>query len=224
MKRTIAIHQPDFLPWLGFFDRWKQSDLLILLDDVQFLRRGWHHRDQIKTRNGSVWLTVPVKKKGLYGQLINQVEVDNGTDWQQRHLATIEHAYKKAPFFEPVFAAFRESYIDKADSLVAVNLRLLQTASFLLGIRTPVVLSSRYKVSGQKSERLLELIRKVEGTHYLTGTGSRNYLDEGLFKKENVEVLWQEFRHPVYAQLHGAFVPNLSVLDFLMNAGGQHAL
>ena len=83
--KTVCIHQPDFLPWLGFFDRLTQSDVFVVLDNVQFLRRGWHHRDKIKASNGEMWLTVPVKKSGRYEQLINQTEIENSTHWQDQH-------------------------------------------------------------------------------------------------------------------------------------------
>jgi len=222
MKRTITIHQPDFLPWLGFFDRWKQSDLLIILDDVQFLRRGWHHRDRIKTRDGLAWLTIPVQKKGNFEQMINQVKIDNQSDWQRRHLATIRHVYRKAPFFESIFESLHDAYLGKTELLVSFNLRLLEIAAELLGIDTPYILASRYNVSGRKSERLIHLIQQEGGTDYLTGTGSKNYLDVGLFSRAGIRVIWQDFPHPIYPQLYGGFVPNLSVIDFMMNCGKQN--
>ena len=106
----VTIHQPDFMPWLGFFDRWARSDLYIALDDVQFLRRGWHHRDKIKTLQGVQWLTVPVEKKGKYTQKINEVKIAYETDWRKDHLKTIELNYKKAPNFSNIYKKIRDIY------------------------------------------------------------------------------------------------------------------
>ena len=112
----ITIHQPDFIPWLGFFHRWAVSDLYIVLDDVQFLRRGWHHRDRIKTASGECWLTIPVRKKGRYLQQIRQVELDNDQIWRQKHLRTIEVAYKKAPNFDHCYVALKEIYLNSSST------------------------------------------------------------------------------------------------------------
>ncbi len=212
----VTIHQPDFLPWLGFFDRWQKSDLYIILDGVQFLRRGWHHRDKIKTREGAMWLTVPVVKKGQYHQLFRDVNIDNDTNWRDKHLKTIELNYKKAPNFELCFEKIREIYDKQHLFLIDLNMELLHFVAVELRITTHFVFASDYKITSTSTQRLIDLVRAVDGTDYLTGLGSKDYLDESLFKKENIIVLWQEFQHPIYSQLHGEFVPMLSCLDYLM--------
>lgn len=211
-----TIHQPDFLPWLGFFDRWQKSDLYIILDDVQFLRRGWNHRDKIKTRNGTNWLTVPVLKKGNYNQLIRDVKIDNGTNWRYKHLKTLEANYKKAQNFEYCFKKIKKIYDEKNSFLIDLNLSLLHFVTAELGITTPTVFASDSKITSTSTLRLIDLVKAVDGTDYLAGLGSKDYLDESLFKKENIKVAWQEFNHPVYSQLHGEFIPMLSSLDYLM--------
>lgn len=212
----VTIHQPDFLPWLGFFDRWQKSDLYIVLDDVQFLRRGWHHRDKIKTKDGVKWLTVPVIKKGKSSQLIREVRIDDGSDWRKKHVRTIEMNYKGAPGFERCFNRIREIYNKKYKFLIDLNMAFLNFVSEELGIAKPTAYASDYKISTSSSQRLLDLLKVAGGTEYLTGIGSKNYLDEALFRKEGIDVFWQEFEHPVYKQLHGQFIPMVSCIDFLM--------
>ena len=212
----VTIHQPDFLPWLGFFDRWERSDLYIVLDDVQFLRRGWHHRDRIKTRDGSAWLTVPVVKKGKYNQLIKDVAIDNSAGWRKKHLGAIEANYKKAPNFDYCYEGIKKIYDVGHTLLIDLNMDLLKFAADRLGITTPVTFSSDYAIAAAAGEKLLGLVKAAGGTEYLTGTGSRDYLDEEFFKREGIKVCWQDFGHPEYAQLYGEFVPALSALDYLM--------
>ena len=212
----VTIHQPDFLPWLGFFDRWKKSDLYIILDDVQFLRRGWHHRDKIKTRDGVKWLTVPVAKKGKSDQLIQDVTINNGSNWRYKHLKTIESNYKKAHNFENYFEKIKEIYEKEYSLLIDLNIDLIRFVADELGITSPTVFASDYDVKSISSERLIDLVKAVGGTEYLTGLGSKDYLDETVFDAAGIKVVWHQFKHPVYHQMHGAFVPMLSVLDYLM--------
>lgn len=216
LAKTVTIHQPDFMPWLGFFDRWRVSDLFIVLDDVQFIRRGWHHRDKIKTPSGVQWLTVPVRKRGRNRQLINEVELDNEGDWRRRHLETIRHAYHSAPEFREVFAALEEIYARPHRLLIDHNLDLLRFAAARLGVDTPLEFSSNIGSDSAGTQRLVDLVKAVGGRVYVTGTGSREYLEESLFASADLEVRWQEFQHPVYRQLYGDFVPKLSILDYLM--------
>lgn len=209
------------MPWLGFFHRWAKSDLYIVLDDVQFLRRGWHHRDKIKTTNGPAWLTLPVKKKGRYEQLIKDVELDTEHDWRRKHLATIEAAYKKAPNFDRYFRTLKSIY-DKEHRLMAeLNMEILLFMASELAVKTKVAYSSEYGVPGTSTEKLLNLVKKAGGTTYLSGAGAKDYLDEALFNKNGVEVEWQKFGHPVYKQLHGEFVPMMSALDYVMMMGSS---
>jgi len=215
---VVTIHQPDFLPWLGFFDRWQKSDTYIVLDDVQFLRRGWHHRDKIKTQNGIKWLTVPVLKKSRYHQTIKEVRINNEENWHCKHLKTIQAAYGKATNFDLVYGRLSEIYNKDYDLLISFNMNLLRLCSKMLGINTTVVFASDFNVKSTGSRRLVDLVKSVGGKDYLTGSGSRDYLDEALFKKAGIGVCWQKFDHPVYPQLHHGFEKMLSVIDFFMMA------
>ena len=213
----VTIHQPDFAPWLGFFDRWAASGLYVVLDDVQFLRRGWHHRDRIKTPHGVQWLTVPVKKKGRFEQPINETEIDNGADWRDKHLKTIGAAYGKAPRFSSLFPLLEQIYGKRHTLLMDLNMDMLRLFARELGVDTPLVLASDLGVAGSGSERLATLVETVRGRTYLTGTGARAYLDETVFRSRGLAVAWRPYQQPEYPQLHGSWAAGLSVLDFCMN-------
>jgi len=212
----ITIHQPDFMPWLGFFDRWEKSDLFVVLDDVQFLRRGWHHRDKIKTSNGIQWLTVPVNKKGLYDQQIKNVVISNHSNWKKKHLNTVSTAYSKAPNFQFIFNEYSKVLLSDYSLLIDLNMNLLYSFSKILEIKTPIIFSSHLNEHSTKTKRLVNIVKKCGGNTYLSGLGAKDYLDEELFENEGIKVIWQQFEHPQYSQLHGKFVEKLSIIDFLM--------
>jgi hypothetical protein len=211
----VTIHQPDFMPWLGFFDRWRASDLFIVLDDVQFLRRGWHHRDKIKTAAGPIWITVPVQQKGKFEQPIREVLLDGGS-WKRKHLASIRASYGRAPRFSRLFPLLEEVYSKPHVRLIDLNMDILILFAELLGITTPVAFASASNVTGHGTARLVQLCMLHGARNYLTGTGSRDYLDESLFTAQGIHVEWQHFEHPVHPQLHGSFITGLSALDSMM--------
>lgn len=215
----VCIHQPDFLPYLGFFHRLLFTDTFIVLDDVQFLRRGWHHRDKIKTRQGEKWLTLPVQR-GDYLQRINQVLLsDDRERWVTRHLNLLKENYKEAPNFDEYFPKIGEIYQKGADRMVDLNMDFLNFFFQLLDLKMNVIFSSDLKVEGSKNQKLIRLVQTVSGTHYLSGIGARAYLDEAAFADEGITVEWQQFHHPVYPQRYGDFIPNLSCIDLLFNCG-----
>ena len=217
---VVNIHQPDFIPWLGFFDRLAASDVYVVLDDVQLLRKGWHNRDRIKTRGGAMWLTVPVKKKGKYHQTIGETGIDSGRDWRGKHLAALRANYAKAPNFDAVFPRLEAIYAKGHERLLDLNMDLLGYCMEALGIKVRTVMASDFGVTTTGTARLVELVRDVGGDVYLSGTGAEAYLEEALFKDAGIRVAWQRFDHPVYPQLHGDFEPGLSAIDYLMNAAG----
>lgn len=213
----VTIHQPDFIPWLGFFDRWAKSDLYIILDDVQFLRRGWHHRDRIKTKNGLAWLTVPVKTKGKYQEQIKNIEIDNSNNWKRKHLETIRIAYAQSPLFSDIFCLLEKVYAKEKRFLVDLNMELLDLMAGQFEIKAPRRFSSDLDVEGSSTQKLVNLVEKAGGDIYLSGQGARDYIDESLFKEKGIEVMWQEFESPTYPQPHGEFVPGLSAIDYIFN-------
>ncbi|MGE4297646.1 MAG: WbqC family protein [Desulfovibrionaceae bacterium] len=212
----VFIHQPDFAPWWEYFRRWAYSDLFIVLDDVQFLRQGWHHRDRVKTAQGVRWLTVPVQKKGRYEQTIAEAEISYETPWRRKHLELLRAAYGRTPQFALVHGMLAELYAAKPVRLFDLNWSFLRAVAELLGIATPFLFASATGVGGAGAERILALVRQAGGTVYLTGAGSRAYLSEAVFREAGVALEIAEGQGPVYGQPHGEFCPGLSVVDYLM--------
>lgn len=220
---VVCIHQPDFAPWLGFFDRLMACDLFVVLDNVQFVRRGWHHRDRIKTAQGAQWLTVPVRKKGRFDQSIAETEIDDGQEWRSRHLRTLESAYGRAPGFARWFPPVRAVYEAGHVRLMDLNMALIGVMTDAFAIEAKTVTASSLVASGTSNELLINILKAVGGDVYLSGTGARAYLDEGLFAAQGIRVVWQSFAHPVYPQPHGPFIPELSGLDCIFNCGADAA-
>lgn len=224
MTKTVVIHQPDFLPHLGFFHRFLTSDLYVALDHVQFVThssRSWTHRDKIKTPAGAQWLTVSVRKAPL-GTPINAIELAD-TDWRKRHLNLLHANYGRAPYFDEIYPQIEALYHQPGCRLVDLTLASIRLLSRLLGTDIPIVLSSTLAPDGHKNGLLVDILRKVGATHYLSGVGARAYFDPGPFAAAGIEVRWQQFASPMYPQLHGPFVPDLSVVDLLFNCGAAGA-
>jgi hypothetical protein len=219
-RLIVAIHQPQFLPYLGFFHKIAEADVFVVLDDVQFLERGHQHRNEIKMQTGKQWITVPVVQKR--GQNIDEVVIDTGSNWRRKHWAALESNYRPAPFFASLGAELQSILVEgKQTRLLDLDMDLLRFAMKTLSIDIPIKLSSELKVAGVRTERLVNLCKAVGGDVYLSGAGGREYMELELFKNAGVEVRFQEFKHPEYPQQfmkHG-FIPNLSVVDALFNVG-----
>ena len=216
----VCIHQPDFIPWLGFFDRLVQSDVFIILDDVQFIRRGWQNRDKIKTTKGAEWLTLPVEKKSRYDQkIIDVVLQQEPSSWREKHIKTIKSAYGRAPYFSQIMPEIESIYHRPHKLLSEFNFDFIKYLCAKLCIDIDIYFSSELEANGKSSERLSNLTKAIGGSVYLTGLGSKDYLDEDIFLDAGIRVEWQNFIQPIYPQLHGEFIPGLSAIDALMNCG-----
>ncbi len=221
MKKTVVIHQPDFLPYLGFFHRLLYAEVFVVLDHVQFTRGGsdcWIHRDKIKTANGVKWLTIQVKKCEIQTP-INEVILSDTTDWKTNNLNKIQEAYRKTPFFEEIFPHIENLYSHSCIKMSDFNVQSIKMLFELFDIKIDMVFSSSLNPTGKKSEMLMDLLKKVDATRYLSGIGAKDYLDYTPFYDSNIEISWQEFKHPVYQQVHGEFIPYLSSIDLLFNCG-----
>jgi hypothetical protein len=216
---TIAIHQPQYLPYAGFFHKLLHSDVFVLLDDVQFQKGGVQNRNKIKTGQGWQWVTVPVLHKS--DQLISEVVINNSVPWQRKHLGAFETNYAPAPFFESIYGALVGVLSHEWKSLANLNAELVRWVMDILGIDRPLEFSSAYEKSGEGTDRLLELCRRFGGTRYLSGPGGRAYMDLDVFQRAGIEVLWQDFTPPVYNQVfpQSDFLPNLSIIDALFCCG-----
>jgi WbqC-like protein family len=218
---TLAILQPGFLPWLGFFDQMIRSDVFVLYDDVQFDKHGWRNRNRIKTANGTAWLTVPMRHSGRQGQSIREAEIDNSRKWARKLVETVRQAYAGAPHREPYSLQFAQVLAEPGERLLDLDVRFINLISSWLDIRTQVVRSSDLGIEGSQSGRLIEICRHFGARRYLSGNAAKAYLDTELFDKACIEVVWQDYVHPRYRQLHGEFVPYLSALDLVLNMGPE---
>lgn len=217
----VSIHQPNYIPWIGFFNKLLLSDTYVVFDDVQFPRgKDYANRNQIKTNNGKMWLTASVLgKKDL--KPWNQIEInDNG--WKEKHLKNIKSFYQKAPYFERYYPVLERIYKQDHKLLIDLNIDLIISILICIGKHDlNMVLSSNIKTELTGLDKILYILKNQKATKYISGDGegSKRYIDEQLFKDSNIELIWQKYKHPTYKQLHGEFIPYLSVLDLLFNEG-----
>lgn len=215
----VAIHQPNFFPWLGYFSKIKQSDVFILLDTVDLQIGNANSittRTKIKTQQGELWLTIPIKKSE--NKLISAIQIDNRQPWQKKMLKTIQMAYSKAPEYPTVYPMIENLINASHESMSAFNSSIITTIAQWLEIKTQIVVASKLpQVSDDKNFRLIELIKAVNGTVYLSGNGARQYNDESAYNNNHITLTYTNFKAQEYPQLHGAFIPGLSILDALMN-------
>lgn len=223
--KTIVIMQPTYLPWIGYFDLMDQCDQFIFLDHVQFARRSWQQRNRIKTAHGEQMLTVPVLSKGLRDQSIREVRIDSAKNFTVDHVKSIHSAYAKAPFYRRCADGLEEIFNRKHEFLCELNIQLIQWFAGVLGLHKECIRNSSLGVAGKKTQLLLSICRALGATCYLSAVGSREYIEEeNLFPGSGIELVYHQFHHPVYPQLHGEFIPYLSILDLVMNVGGSEAL
>ena len=226
----VAIHQPIFMPWLGYFDRMARADLFVLLDHVQFERRNYQNRARIRLEDEARWLTVPVVQVSQKERIVEK-RVDNPPDtsgprwWGPTHFLTLRYAYRKAPFLDLYAPKLRELLHARWDYLADLDLATLEFLRGALDITTPMVRSSTFPTQGQRSELLLDICKQVGASAFFGGMGgSRDYLDHEAFAAEKMGVVWQAYEHPAYPQCGAAgFIKGLSALDLLFNCGPASA-
>jgi hypothetical protein len=217
--RSVAIMQPTFLPWAGYFALMERVDRFVFLDDVQFDKRSWQQRNRIKTANGPVWLTVPVLTKGRRDQTILDARVQPDARFADTARKTLEHAYGKAAFFDPVMSRIAPEFDRAEEGLCALNLALIEALCGLMGLSVETVRSSSTPVSSTKAERLADLCRIHGATDYVSPPGSKDYLeDDDALDRVGVALKYFAYEHPVWPQLYGEFEPYMSALDLVMNA------
>ena len=215
----LSAHQPAYLPWLGYLDKVARADVFVYLDTVQFEKNSFINRNRIKTPHGPQWLTVPVKLKGHLSQTLRDTQIQPRHTWAPKHLKSIQMNYSKSAFFG--------AYWKKLEILMAVEQTILaelcwRQLRFWLdefAITTRVVRSSELTLTGSKGDLILELCRHFGANHYLSGALGRDYLEVEKFKAAGIELEFQHYISPVYSQLWGAFVPNLSIVDYWLNCG-----
>lgn len=218
----VAIHQPNFVPWLGFFYKLSLSDLFILLDNAQYTKNSFINRNRIKTPQGVIWLTLPVITSGKFGQSINEVTIKDFDKTKKVILNTLKMNYSKAKFFDLYITDIEIILNNSINNLAHLNIEFIYWICKILDINVKILKASEigvYNVEG--TSRLVEICKRVGASVYLSGFGGNNYQEVELFDAENIQVVTYDFKHPSYEQLWGDFISNLSILDLIFNCGQQ---
>ncbi len=213
----VAIHQPQFLPWLGYLDKIDQAELFVVLDSVQFKKNEWQNRNRIRTSQGWQWLTVPVLH--TFGQRIMDTRINQTVDWQGKHLRAVEIHYGRAAHRDRFLEGLRETYRRPWEKLSDLNLAVLKWLLETFGITTPLRLASEMSLRVDPTDRLIDICRAVGATHYLAGSGAAEYMDLPRFEASGVTLEVQDFRHPVYPQCYDPFIPGMAAIDLLFTSG-----
>lgn len=212
----VTILQPNYIPWRGYFNFFKQSDVFVFYDDVQYTKNDWRNRNLLKTPDGSQWLTIPVNNKNRK-TLIKDIQMpDSG--WQDRHLDLIERNYKNAPYFREIRSILYDVFLEARTSLRDLNVRLIEEFNDFIGLRCSAVYSSEIGYSDLRAtDRLVAICKHLGATEYLTGDAAKDYLEVEKFG--DIRVLWHKYKERVYPQLWGDFQSRVSIIDLLMNCG-----
>lgn len=215
----VAIHQPYYLPWSGFFHKLDQADQFVFLDTAIHSKSGFFNRNKIKTPNGEKWLTVPLKTKE---KPLNEMMIDNSQNWRNTHWKMIEANYKKSQYWSYYKDGFEQIYRKAWETLVPFNVAIIMHIVNILEIKTTIESESGFKKDfGHGNSRNVNIVKHLGGKIYLSGTGARVYNDEEEFKNQGIQLIYQEFKHPVYPQRWGTFLPNLSIIDMIFNYGPE---
>lgn len=218
MSKIVSIHQPQYLPWLGYFDKINKADVFVLLDDVQYKKNEWQNRNKIRTPKGGEWITVPIRYK--FGEKIDLIKIDNSRNWRKGHYKSLVTNYNKALYFKEYEPFFKITYESNWEYLVDINIHFIEYLVGALGITTKLIRSSKLAIERQKTERLVEICKKLGADTYLSGMGAKAYLDKDKFKRARIKLIYQNFKCPVYKQSFNiSFISNLSVIDLIFNCG-----
>ncbi|MFC1807222.1 WbqC family protein [Candidatus Omnitrophota bacterium] len=214
----ITIHQPEHMPWLGFFHKISMADDLVILDSVQYRKNYFQNRNKILTNESWQWITVPVKNS--FGQLIKDVQIDGDNKvWKRKYWDSVCHAYQKKPFFKRYAKDIKDIICKERIFLAELNCALIFKLMDFLKLTPNVIRSSQMKVQGKGSELLLDICIKAKADTYISGISGKEYLDVGSFEKSGIKVVFQEFHHPIYDQMRDCFLECMSVIDLLFNYG-----
>lgn len=216
----VSVHQPQYLPWLGYFDKIDKADAFVLLDNVQFKKNEWQNRNKIKAAAGGQWLTVPVMYR--FPQLINEVEINNRERWQHKQQQALISNYKKAPHWDALEPFFTDLFQSQWQTISQLNIHVVKKLVEILGIKTPLHIASEMgNFPEDPDERLIAITKYFAADTYLAGSGGRDYMDMDKYDRNSIKVLFQDYRHPVYDQLFGDFLPYMSVIDLIFNHGDE---
>ncbi len=215
----LTAHQPVYLPWLGLFHKIAMADLFCYFDIAQYQTKDFNNRNKIKTHSGEIWLSAPVESKNHLEKSVGEIRlIQNG--WQRKHFKSIQLAYQKAPYVRDYIGGLEDLLIAQHfETLSDLNLEMLRYLMKSLAIDTPIVKASAYTFTGAKSDLVLDMCLQLKADIYIFGAQGLDYADVDKFRAQGVEPVFQDYHHPTYTQLHGAFLPYMSVIDLLFNEG-----
>ena len=213
----IFIHQPDFCPWLNFFIRVNKADYFIILDDIQFNRRGWLNKDFIKTANGVQKITVPVKKISRENSFVNSIKISYENEWTSTFLKTLQMNYSRSINYPNNIKVIENILKNKYEYLIDLNLEFIKYFFFILNIKTKIIKSSELNLLKKGSNKILEICQLLDCSEYITGEGSKNYLDLNKFKENKIDINFKIKFKKKYDQINGKFINNLSIIDYFLN-------
>jgi len=218
----VSANQPYYFPYPGFFYKAHRSDIFVILDDVQFPRgTTWTTRNRFKNDQGSLWMTVPVKKKGLGLQKINTVRICHDGRWAKKYLESLRNAYTNAPYVKDHLTFLEELFSTKFEKLIDFNLKIIRYLMKHLQIDTKIILSSELEIKAKGDKLLIEMCRRLGASQFLAQSAARKYLDSDRFKEAGIQLTDVKLPSLVYPQLWGSFIPNLSALDLVLNCGSK---
>jgi len=213
----VTIHQPEHMPWLGFFHKINMADVFVILDNVQYRKNYFQNRNKIRTSNGWTWIKVPVSYN--MDTLINNVTIVSNLKWKKKWLDTIFYNYKKTLFFNDYFKNINELINKECETLCDLNIALIELLTKFLNIKTKFIKASEIYVSGKGSDLIFDICKNLSAKTYISGISGKDYLDLKKFQDAGIEVVFQEFHHPIYKQLYEPFIPCMSVIDLLFQYG-----
>ena len=215
-----TIHQPTYLPYIGFFNKILQSECYVVYDTAQYIKRAFNNRNKIKISGGdSIWLTIPLKKTSY--EPFKDIFIDNSKAWCTAHWKSLVLNYSRAKYFSETAHFFEDIYSKKYYSLVVINFEIIRTILNLFEYKGTIVFSSSLGIENdvKATDALIAILKKIGAQMYLSGPSGKKYMDENKFKEAKIGIIYQEFRHPTYNQLWGDFKKHMSTLDLLFNEG-----
>lgn len=218
--KVVVIHQPDFMPYLGFFDRLIKADIYVVFDNVQYVRssRGWTSRDKIKTQKGEQWISIKTKKAARDTK-IQDIYLSEDDSWKQDHLNLFKENYRKCKYYNEIIPYIRKLYEYECERMMDFNMESIKMLMLLFDINIDIIYASRLNVSGKSNALIIDIMKKLNCHKYLSGVGAHDYYVPELYNEAGITVMWQDFSQPVYPQQFGEFIPYLSSIDMLFNCG-----
>lgn len=220
----VVILQPSYIPWRGYFDQIRRADVFVFYDDVQYDKRGWRNRNQIKTPRGKQWLTIPVRSHGAQTESIpiHQIHIAWDKPWNADHLKSLQHSYNKAPYFRAYMPLLEQFYGRHDEYLADFTVDFTIALAREIGIQhTRFLRSSTLSAKGQKTDRLISILQIVGGTHYLSGPSAREYIEPEKFAAAKITLEYMQYNYAEYSQLYPPYDPFVSILDLLFMTGPE---